>query len=66
MQLFRALGEDPFEGMSQTLGAEQRFALFQAARRVLARASATETVVVLLEDLHAADVSSGSVPERCA
>lgn len=57
-QAFRALGQNPFESSGSSPDASQRFALFDQATRALARAAREETCLVLLDDLHVADVPS--------
>ncbi|HWP08632.1 MAG TPA: AAA family ATPase [Polyangiaceae bacterium] len=57
-QVFRALECDPFESFGGAPDASQRFALFDQAAQVLARAAREKPHLVLLDDLHAADVPS--------
>jgi len=57
-QVFRALDCDPFESFGSAPDASQRFALFDQAARALARSSREKPHLVLLDDLHVADVPS--------
>jgi predicted Ser/Thr protein kinase/tetratricopeptide (TPR) repeat protein len=61
VQIFRGLGASPFEALAPTSGEsarEERFVLFDAVARALEAAARREPLVLLLEDLHAADVTS--------
>ena len=61
VQIFRELGASPFAALAPASGEdarEERFALFDAAARALEAAARREPLVLLLEDLHAADVTS--------
>jgi hypothetical protein len=57
-QIFRALDCDPFESFGSAPDASQRFALFDQAARALARSAREKPHLILLDDLHAADVPS--------
>jgi tetratricopeptide (TPR) repeat protein len=57
-QVFRALGGDPFGQLNYAPDPSQRFILFDAATRALADAARETTRLVLLDDLHVADVPS--------
>jgi len=57
-QVFRAVGENPFESSGGSPDASQRFALFDRATRTLAHAAREKPCLVLLDDLHVADVPS--------
>jgi hypothetical protein len=57
-QVFRALGQNPFESSGSSPDASQRFALFDQATRALAHAAREKPCLVLLDDLHVADVPS--------
>jgi tetratricopeptide (TPR) repeat protein len=62
IQVFRALGldEDPFGGepLAATASAELRFAAFDRAVRALQARAAQTPLVLVLDDLHAADAPS--------
>jgi tetratricopeptide (TPR) repeat protein len=57
-QVFRTLGRDPFAACGSALDASQRFALFEQAARMLGEAGKQTPHLVLLDDLHVADVPS--------
>jgi hypothetical protein len=57
-QVFRTLGRDPFESRGGSPDASQRFALFDQATRALGQAGEAKPCLILLDDLHVADVSS--------
>src|SRR4051812_16432882 len=57
-QVFRALGRDPFASCTSAPDASQRFALFEQAARMLGEAAQETPRLVLLDDLHVADVPS--------
>ena len=57
-QVFRALEGDPFAELNQAPDPSQRFVLFDAATRALADAGRKRPTLVLLDDLHVADVPS--------
>jgi len=57
-QVFRSLGRDPFESFGSSPDASQRFALFDQAARALAQSALSKPHLVLLDDLHVADVPS--------
>ncbi|HWO19942.1 MAG TPA: protein kinase, partial [Kofleriaceae bacterium] len=61
VQVFRGLGSSPFREIAPSPGEssrEERFALFDAAAHALAVAARRAPLVLLLEDLHAADLAS--------
>jgi hypothetical protein len=63
MQVFRSLGDsgDPFAGVPSALGvgsAEARFAAFDLAVRQLTSFASRTPLVIVLDDLHAADAPS--------
>src|SRR3954470_17975518 len=57
-QVFRALGQDPFETRGSALEASQRFALFDQVGRALGQEARAKPHLILLDDLHVADVPS--------
>ncbi len=57
-QVFRALGQEPFEASGDSSDASQRFALFDRLTRALGCAAREKVHLVLLDDLHVADVPS--------
>ncbi len=59
IQTFRALGVDPFNGFDPSGdAAQQRFEVFDRVSQSLKQLAAETTLVLLFDDLHAADVSS--------
>jgi tetratricopeptide (TPR) repeat protein len=57
-QAFRALGREPFERLDHTPDPSQRFVLFDTLTRTLAEAARETPLLVVLDDLHVADVPS--------
>jgi tetratricopeptide (TPR) repeat protein len=58
MQIFRTLGRDPFAELEHAPDPNQRFVLFDAATRVLRDAGRETPRLLVLDDLHVADVPS--------
>jgi tetratricopeptide (TPR) repeat protein len=64
VQIFRGLGDAPFEDLIREEGgdsAQRRFQLFDAATRALTARAAREPLLLFLDDLHAADLPSLSL-----